>query len=100
MNPIIDFNIVKRVILNLIKLLYIIFASIMIWHLGIGIWEQIRQGRIHVQEHNRVLPKIKYPSITFCYKYKHGSKKAIHTYSSYFAESWKQSGNKLVVFYK
>ena len=48
--------------------------------------------QVLIREAQLVPDKIKYPSITFCYKYKHGSKDAFGTYYKRFFEKWKKSG--------
>ena len=52
-----------------------------------------KQGNILIKEEVRVFPRYTYPSITFCYKYKHGSKDALRNYDPYLYERWKISGN-------
>ena len=82
---------IKKVI-NAIEIVYILFATGLLSYEFYEIMEKMNEGNILVKEEIRVLPKIKYPSVTFCYKYKHGTKLAIHTYNSHFTEKWKISG--------
>ena len=39
------------------------------------------------------LDKMKYPSVTFCYKFKHGSKDVVQNYYPFLFEVAKQKGN-------
>ena len=78
-----------------IKITYIILASGFVCHGFYKTMEKMKEGNILVKEAVYVLPKIKYPSVTFCYKYKHGSKKALETYASYFTQRWKASGESI-----
>ena len=82
---------IKKVI-NAIEIVYILFAMGLLSYEFCEIIEKMNEGNILVKEEVRVLPKIKYPSVTFCYKYKHGTKLAIHTYNYHFTENWKRSG--------
>ena len=82
---------IKKVI-NAIEIVYILFATGLLSYGFIETIEKMNEGNILVKEEVRVLPKIKYPSVTFCYKYKHGTKVAIHTYNSHFAAKWKRLG--------
>ena len=43
------------------------------------------------------LDKMRYPSITFCYTYKHGSKHASTNYLPYFYEKAEQEGRQMVL---
>ena len=79
-------------VINAIEIVYIAFATGLLCHGFFETIDKMNEGNILVKEEVRVLPKIKYPSITFCYKYKHGTKLAIHTYNSHFTENWKRSG--------
>ena len=75
-----------------IKIVYVMFAVCFVSQSFYKIVENMSEGNVLVKEELRVLPKIRYPSLTFCYKYVHGSKHAIQTYNSYFIEKWKGSG--------
>ena len=90
--------ITSKLAVRAIKIGYIIFASCLVCHAFYKAVKRMNAGNVLVKEEVRVLPKIKYPSVTFCYKYKHGSKEAIQTYKSYFSEEWKKSGNGYIIF--
>ena len=83
-----------------LRILYIIFALVMVF------------DAFHQQYHKRMaedvlsrkiykdLKKMKYPSITFCYKYKHGTKQIMDNYLSSFYEKSKKEKCILDLFDK
>ena len=77
---------------KVINITYIVFASCLVCYGLYKSIERMKEGKVLVREEVRVLPKMKYPSVTFCYKYKHGRKEAMQTYRSHFIEKWKKSG--------
>ena len=85
-----------KISVKAIKIAYIILASCFVCHGFYKTMEKMKEGNILVRDQVYVLPKIKYPSVTFCYKYKHGSKKALETYASHFTQKWKASGKNIL----
>lgn len=81
-----------KMVAKAIEIAYILFASCILCHVVYRTIEKMNEGNVLVKEEVRVLPKVKYPSVTFCYKYKHGTKFAIHTYNSHLAKNWLKSG--------
>ena len=79
-------------LLQLALVLYVLFALLFVSY---GLHKTIikmKDERTLVKESHLVPDKIKYPSITFCYKYKHGGKDAFGIYYKKFFEKWKRSG--------
>ena len=80
-------------ILTFVRFLYI---GVAICFVCFGYYETMliaKQGNRHVKEEVTVLSKYRYPSITFCYVFKHGGKDVWSLYFRHFIEKWKQSGN-------
>ena len=88
-----------RLLAKAIRCAYIVFGTSLVCYGLLKTIEKVTEGNILVKEGVRVLANIKYPSVTFCYKYKHGSKDAEDTYNLYFAEEWKKSGKRYNIFY-
>ena len=86
---------VFRLIGKVVKIVYLIFAVCFLCHGFYKTVNKLIDGNVLLKEEIEVLQKVKYPSITFCYKYKHGSKDAIHTYNWHFFDKWKKSGKKM-----
>ena len=87
-----------RIAVKAIEAVYIVLASCFVGH---GIYrtiEKMNERNILVKEEVDVVPMIRYPSLTFCYKYTHGSKRAIDTYNSHFAKKWIKSGESYSIF--
>ena len=53
---------------------------------------KVKDGHLLVNEKVLVLKKYTYPSVTFCYKFKHGNKAALENYYPYIYEQGKTSG--------
>ena len=55
-------------------------------------YEKMRTEDVSTRQVNKYSDRRRYPSITFCYKYKHGSKRAIDNYLPKFYEKAKAKG--------
>ena len=53
---------------------------------------KVHKGNVLIREEVRVKHKYTYPSITFCYKFKHGTKDVLRNYYPYLYNKWKNSG--------
>ena len=94
--PICSFLSIVKVIAKILKNAYLIFAAVFLCYEFYNTIDKVRQQKISVNLGVEVVPKIKYPSITFCHKYKHGSKNALLTYNNQLFGKWKKSGNILL----
>ena len=74
-----------------VQRIYIVLASFVVCVSYYKTLEKAYTRQILVKEQVNVMPKIMYPSLTFCYKYKYGNKEVIQAYNSYFEEKWKTS---------
>ena len=55
-------------------------------------YEKFKAENVILKEEIHDFDKMRYPSITFCYKYKHGSKHATTNYFPYLYTKAKQEG--------
>ena len=69
-----------RRILNFIRLIYLVTATVIVGNGFYNSYNKMKEANVLVKEEIHVLDKMRYPSITFCYKYKHGSKLALTNY--------------------
>ena len=53
---------------------------------------QVSQRNILMRQELFHEEKYRYPSITFCYKYKHGGKDVFQNYYPYLYKKWKRAG--------
>ena len=81
--------------LNVFRFLYLVIATGVVCHGFINSYEKMREQRVLLKEEILVLDKMRYPSITFCYKYKHGSKEAVRNYYPYLFEKAKHEGTDI-----
>ena len=81
--------------LNSVRLLYLVIATGVVCHGFINSYEKMRGQHVLLKEEILVLDKMRYPSITFCYKYKHGSKEVVRNYYPYLFKKAKQEGKPM-----
>ena len=90
--PVCSFANIVKIIVNIFKCAYLIFAAIFVCYGFYNTIVKIQQHSIGIKYGVQVVPKIKFPSVTFCHKYKHGGKNALLTYTHQLFEKWKKSG--------
>ena len=81
---------------NLPKVVRSIFILIAIFFVCRAFYKTLlkaKDGNILIKEEVRVAHRYKYPSITFCYKYKHGGKEVLRNYYPHLYKKWKQLGS-------
>ena len=54
---------------------------------------KVKENHVSIKEEIQVLPKYRYPSLTFCYVFKHGGKDVMEMFYQHLFDKWKQSGN-------
>ena len=75
-----------------IKGIYIFFAMSFVCHGFYKTTMKLTDEQILIKEVQLDPKKVQYPSVTFCYKYKHGGKDVFGTYYRKFYWKWKKSG--------
>ena len=53
---------------------------------------KVNENHVSIREEIQVLPKYRYPSLTFCYTFKHGGKDVMEMFYQHLFDKWKQSG--------
>ena len=79
-------------ILYILRMIYVGIATVVVcygFHKG---YKKLVNNDILVREQVYALDKMKYPSITFCYKFKHGSKDVVQNYYPHLFEMAKKKG--------
>ena len=72
--------------------LYIIVAIVLVCRGFYNAYEKLQYEDISIRQEYRTSPQRRYPSITFCYKYKHGTKRVFESYYPKFYEEAKRKG--------
>ena len=54
--------------------------------------QKYREGNVLVKQENKYFEKYRYPSVTFCYKFKHGSKDVMNNYYPSLYKKWQATG--------
>ena len=75
-----------------IKGIYIFLAVSFVCHGFYKTSMKLQEEQVLIKEVQLDPKKVKYPSVTFCYKFKHGGKDVFGTYYQKFYAKWKQSG--------
>ena len=79
-------------IVKVVRLAYLILAVVLVCR---GLYEtftKVQEQAINVRAERKLVSSIKFPSVTFCYKYKHGTKEVMSAYSHQLFDKWKESG--------
>ena len=77
--------------------IYILFGLTFVCHGFYKTIAKLADEQVFMRDVQLGPDKVKYPSVTFCYKYKHGGKDVFGTYSQKFYEKWKKSGKILLL---
>ena len=81
-----------RTISKVIRGGFVIFGICMVCIGFYNTMMQVGQRNILMREELVHEEKYRYPSITFCYKYKHGGKDVFQNYYPYLYKKWKKAG--------
>ena len=81
--------------IKFVRILYLVIAVVITCNACFKSIRKMKEANVLSNEETRVLDHMRYPSITFCYKYKHGSKHAVRNYLPYIFEKGKQEGNDI-----
>ena len=79
---------------NVVRGIFLIFGMTVVLYGFYGTMREVNQMKVLLQEEVEIKEKYLYPSITFCYKYKHGGKEALRNYYPFLFEKWKDQGTK------
>ena len=74
------------------RYLYVIIAMILVILGFYNAYDKFQSEDVSTRQEYRTSAQRRYPSITFCYKYKHGTKRAIDNYLPKFYEVAKRKG--------
>ena len=79
---------------NVVRGIFLTLGMIVVLYGFYGTMREVNEMRVLLQEEVEIKEKYLYPSITFCYKFKHGGKEALRNYHSFLFEKWKDQGTK------
>ena len=82
-----------RFILDWARRLYLSIAIVVVSKGFYSGYNKLIEEDISYRQENKVFEKMRYPSVTFCYKYNHGSKKVMDNYLPMFYEIAQKNGN-------
>ena len=85
----------KFTLQQMVKVVRIVYVVVAIVCVGKGLYQtliKVQKENVNIRSGIDHESKIKFPSVTFCYKYKHGGKDAILAYHNQLFEGWKESG--------
>ena len=74
------------------RYLYVLIAMVLVCLGFYNAYEKFQSEDVSTRQEYRTSAQRRYPSITFCYKYKHGSKRVIDNYLPKFYEEAKRKG--------
>ena len=77
---------------RVVRGIFVLFAIFFVCRAFYKTLLKAQDGNVLIKEEVRVFHRYKYPSITFCYKYKHGGKEVLRNYYPRLYKKWKKSG--------
>ena len=89
----VDYSVIPKII----RVGFLFFGVGFVLYGFYGTMVKVNQSHILINEEVVVEEKYTYPSITFCYKYKHGGKDVLKNYYPSLFDKWKKLG-KLIMF--
>ena len=84
----VDYTVIPKVI----RVGFLFFGIGFVLYGFYGTMVKVNQSHILISEEVVVEEKYTYPSITFCYKYKHGGKDVLKNYYPSLFDKWKKLG--------
>ena len=82
-----------QVVAKSIRIAFVLFGIAYLLYSFTKTMQRVKEHHILVKDEVLSPLKYKYPSVTFCYKYKHGNKDVLNNYYPELYSKWKQSGN-------
>ena len=89
------------VVITSMRYLYVGLALALVGNGFYNAYDKMRTEDVSTRQVYHTSEQRRYPSITFCYKYNHGTKRAIDNYLPRIYENAKRKGNKfmnLIIF--
>ena len=80
-----------------VRTAFVIFGIVYVMYGFIKSMQKFQEGNVNIKEEVISQKKFRYPSVTFCYKYKHGTKDVLHNYYPDLYEKWRKSGNAIFI---
>ena len=74
------------------RCMYVIIAAVVVCHGFHNAFQKMMAEDVSTRQENQAVDKMRYPSITFCYKYKHGLKRVFDNLLPRFYEEAKNKG--------
>ena len=77
-----------------IRIMFILFGIGFVFYGFYRTMVKVNQGNVLIREEVHAKQKHIYPSITFCYKFKHGTKDVLRNYYPLLYKKWQKSGKE------
>ena len=82
-----------RFVLDGARFVYLSIAIVIVSKGFYSGYNKMVEEDLSYRQEYKVFEKMRYPSVTFCYKYNHGSKKVMDNYLPMFYEIARKNGN-------
>ena len=80
-------------LLKFARVIYVVIAAVVVCHGFYNAYLKYKAEDVATRQEYQVPDKLRYPSVTFCYKYKHGSKRIFNNFLQRFYEVAKKKGS-------
>ena len=79
-------------VLHIFRMIYVAIGTVVVCYGFQSGYKKFMSHNIVIKEQVYSVDKMRYPSITFCYKFKHGSKDVIQNYYPFLFQMAEQQG--------
>ena len=80
-------------LLKFARVIYVVIAAVVVCHGFYNAYLKHKAQDVSTRQEYQVPDKLRYPSVTFCYKYKHGTKRVFNNFLPRFYGVAKKNGN-------
>ena len=75
-----------------VRIMFVLFGIGYVLYSFTRTLQKYKEGNVLAKQETKYFDKYRYPSITFCYKFKHGSKDVMNNYYPSLYKKWKATG--------
>ena len=75
-----------------VRIIFVLFGIGYVLYSFTRTLQRYQEGNVLAKQETKYFEKYRYPSVTFCYKFKHGSKDVMTNYYPSLYKKWQETG--------
>ena len=75
-----------------VRIIFVLFGIGYVLYSFTRTLQKYKEGNVLAKQETKYFDKYRYPSVTFCYKFKHGSKDVMNNYYPSLYKKWQATG--------